>query len=44
MKDYRGEISMDKKLEAYIPQLLEELENLEGVNIKKTYRMKVNLG
>lgn len=35
MKDYRGEISMDKKLEAYIPQLLEELENLEGVNIKK---------
>lgn len=44
MKDYRGEISMDKKLEAYISQLLEELENLEGVNIKKTYRMKVNLG
>lgn len=26
---------MDKKLEGYIPQLLEELENLEGLNIKK---------
>ncbi|EOC0644062.1 hypothetical protein ACVZOT_000914 [Staphylococcus pseudintermedius] len=33
--DYRGEISMDKKLEAYISQLLEETENLEGLNIKK---------
>ncbi|HFE5627876.1 TPA: hypothetical protein ACS9IM_002225 [Staphylococcus aureus] len=33
--DYRGEISMDKKLEAYISQLLEESENLEGLNIKK---------
>lgn len=32
---YRGEISMDKKLEAYISQLLEESENLEGLNIKK---------